>query len=273
MFIFPGGRVVADITTNKPRIFVSYSRADMEPARALRRRLEQDHRFSLWQDLSHMEGGRDWWDQIVAAIKAVEYLVLYITEAALASDTVRKEWRLARQEGVCVIPVFGSQKPDISNLPQWMRKDHFVDPEDDEQWRLFVRTLESPCQTARVPFMAGDLPEDFVARPNELDALTAALLERARDEAVAITTALEGAGGFGKTELAKALCHGDAIQEAFYDGVLWVTLGEDPGDLMKPVGDLIEILSARASRSGNRGRGEDETSRSAPGPHRADRRR
>jgi len=52
-----------------------------------------------------------------------------------------------------------------------------------------------------------------------------------------------GAGGYGKTTLAKALCHDEAIQEAFDDGILWVTLGESPGDLTGKVEDLIYTLS------------------------------
>jgi WD40 repeat protein len=91
--------------------------------------------------------------------------------------------------------------------------------------------------------MTEDLSEDFVARPAELEALIAALLDETREEAVAITTALEGAGGFGKTALARALCHDERVQDAFYDGVLWVTLGEAPGEPTGRVADLIEILT------------------------------
>jgi len=39
---------------------------------------------------------------------------------------------------------------------------------------------------------------------------------------------LHGPGGFGKTTLAKDLCRDPEIQEAFDDGILWVTLGEQP---------------------------------------------
>jgi hypothetical protein len=39
---------------------------------------------------------------------------------------------------------------------------------------------------------------------------------------------LQGAGGFGKTTLAAALCHDDRVITAFDDGVLWVTLGQTP---------------------------------------------
>jgi predicted ATPase len=40
--------------------------------------------------------------------------------------------------------------------------------------------------------------------------------------------ALQGAGGYGKTTLATALCHDDRVIEAFDDGVLWTSLGETP---------------------------------------------
>jgi len=80
----------------------------------------------------------------------------------------------------------------------------------------------------RVPFMAPDLPIGFVQRPHQFKALRGLLLEGERQDPVAITTALTGAGGFGKTTLAAALCHDEEIIQAFDDGILWTTLGESP---------------------------------------------
>ena len=54
------------------------------------------------------------------------------------------------------------------------------------------------------------------------------LLKGERKDPVAITTALTGAGGFGKTTLAAAVCHDEEIIQAFDDGILWTTLGEMP---------------------------------------------
>ena len=54
------------------------------------------------------------------------------------------------------------------------------------------------------------------------------LLDRDRMNPLAITTALQGAGGFGKTTLAAAICHDDDVITAFDDGILWATLGERP---------------------------------------------
>jgi len=236
--------------SSPPRIFISYARNDGEDfARDLRLRLIEDYSFAVWQDRTEMQVGEAWWQQIVAALTSehVEHMVLVMTPAAMRSDMVRKEWRLARQEGVCVLPVIASPNLDFQSLPHWMRAVHFTDPDIPEEWTRFIRTLEGPCQEKRVPFMVKDLPEDFVPRPTEFNKLVASLLDCEREDAIAITAALRGAGGYGKTTLAKALCHNERILEAFYDGILWVTLGESPSDLTGRVEDLIKILSGERS--------------------------
>ncbi len=91
--------------------------------------------------------------------------------------------------------------------------------------------------------MVEDLPTDYVPRPREYGALIEKLLDQRREEPVAITAALRGAGGYGKTTMARALCHDERIQQAFDDGILWVTLGEHPGNLVGKVEDLIYMLS------------------------------
>ena len=233
-------------SSTPPRIFISYARSDGEEyARNLRRRLVEEYGFSVWQDRAEMEGGKNWWQQIVEALKNeyIEYMVLVMTPAAMGSDTVRREWRLARQEGVCVLPVIAAPDLDFKNLPPWMSAPHFVNPAIPEQWTRFIRTLESPCNEQRVAFMVEDLPEDFVMRSREFDQLITNLLNKQQEEPVALTAALRGAGGYGKTVLAKAICHDERIQEEFFDGILWITLGENPGDLTKDVEDLIYVLS------------------------------
>lgn len=96
-------------------------------------------------------------------------MVLIMTPTALRSDVVRKEWRLARQNCVCVIPISGVPDLDFGSLPGWMRATHFVNIDLPEQWIRLVRTLESPCSTPRVPFIAPALPAKFVSRPSEFD--------------------------------------------------------------------------------------------------------
>ena len=225
-----------------PRIFLSYSRRDgHQVAARLRKKLAP--KFSLYQDLVNLEGGNDWWDQLKKAIAEVEYLILVITPRALESKYVAQEWSFARQQGVCVIPVFEPPEPDFAALPhKWMRDTHFVNIAIPEQWTRFIHQLESPCTTPRVPFMADDLPSDYVERPSEFSELKALLLDQSRSTPVSIVAA-KGAGGYGKTTLAKALCHDADIQQAFHKGILWVTLGKEPGDLTTHVITLIETMT------------------------------
>jgi hypothetical protein len=227
--------------SRKPRVFISYARTDGETFAAhLRKRLQAEH-IPLWQDRVGMEGGKDWWQQITEALDVVEFMVLVMTPAAMNSEMVRKEWRYARQQGVCVYPVKGAPGLDFNSLPHWMRSAHFYDL--DYEWQKFLNDLNTRCQQPRVPFMVEELPADYVPRPKEFAALIDKLLDRQREEPVAITAALRGAGGYGKTTMAKALCHDERIQQAFDDGILWVTLGEHPGNLVGKVEDLIYMLN------------------------------
>jgi WD40 repeat protein len=230
-----------------PGVFLSYARADGEqPAAELRERLKSEASdIEIKQDRLFLEGGTGWWKQITDAIDSVEFLILLMTPAAIRSGTVQREWRYARQQGVCVYPVKGAPDKQLKfeQMPRWMSKAHFYDP--DAEWPTFLAHLRKGCDTPRVPFMAPDVPPLFVQRPAEFEALKNLLLTADRSQPIAITTALAGAGGFGKTTLAAALCHDEAIIENFDDGILWVTLGQTP--------DVLgALLTAYAALTGER---------------------
>jgi WD40 repeat protein len=224
------------------RVFISYSRKDgAEFAHDLRKRLLGEN-LSVWQDLVTLEGGRDWWSQIEEALKlkAVQHFVLVVTPAALASPVVRREIRLARQEGKTVCPVKGPGLADLAQLPRWLGQIYDLDL--PEHYTTLIRVLQDQSRQKRVAMMAPDPPADFVQRPAEFSALKRQLLD-AKGDAVAITAALRGAGGYGKTTLAKALAHDPDVQDAYFDGVLWVELGEKPESLLLIISDLVETLS------------------------------
>jgi hypothetical protein len=65
-----------------------------------------------------------------------------------------------------------------------------------------IRLLQDQSRQKRVPMMAPEPPADFVKRPSEFTALKQQLLD-SKGDAVAITAALRGAGGYGKTTLAR----------------------------------------------------------------------
>jgi WD40 repeat protein len=225
-----------------PRVFISYSRRDgLDFARRLQTLLEAEG-LSLYRDLNDLEGAEDWWRQVESAIRSVEHVVLVLTPGALSSTYVAREWKLARQEGRKVSPVTGPGALDFSHLPRWMSRANRHDIDIAESRARLVQVLKGPAGEKRVPFMADALPDGFVARPEEFDRLKRTLLD-APGEFVAITAALRGAGGYGKTALANALCHDSAIQDAFSDGILRVTLGERPDDLVGRIADLIETIT------------------------------
>jgi len=221
-----------DRLKDNPRVFLSYARKDGEEyAKRLRNRLECEHpEVTLWRDRTNLEGGVGWWKQITEALDKVKFLVLVMTPGALESFAATcKEWQYARQQGVKVYPVKAAPDHvlDFSIMPQWMRKAQFFDL--DHEWETFINCLKSSPERIRVPFMAPDLPKTFIERPEEFGELLKHILSPDRQNPIPISTALLGAGGFGKTTLASALCHNDDVITAFDDGILWVTLGERPG--------------------------------------------
>jgi WD40 repeat protein len=88
-------------------------------------------------------------------------------------------------------------------------------------------------------------PEPFVQRSEYAKVWDALLLDEpgaaGRATTVGITTAIHGAGGFGKTALAIELCYDEQLRERYPDGILWATLGEeiDAAGRLARVRDLI----------------------------------
>ena len=224
-----------------PRIFVSYARADGEGAARDIVELLNEHALSAWLDYLDLDAGIDWWRQVEAALQRVEHLVLVLTPAALNSRNVEREWRYARRHGVQVSPVRIASGLDLADLPRWMQKAHRPNLAVPEQRQRLLHVLQGPGNRLRVPFMAAPPEPGFIPRPDEYAALKQAVLSEGR-EPVAITAALRGAGGFGKTELARYLCRDEEIEEAFDGGILWMTLGEAPASPVAMLADLTAGL-------------------------------
>jgi hypothetical protein len=103
--------------------------------------------------------------------------------------------------------------------------------------------------------MSGDLPEDFVPRPTEYTALKEAVLSARSGTAVGVTTALRGAGGYGKTTLANYLCRDPEVRFEFTDGILRVEIGKERNDKERNdvtglIVDLIEKIDPKGRRPG-----------------------
>ena len=91
------------------------------------------------------------------------------------------------------------------------------------------------------PFMTGDLSPEFVMRSIVHEQIVTAISDRPADTQPLHIIALTGAGGFGKTTLARQVCHDRRIRAMFPDGILWVTLGQEP---FNPIGHIQDIVQA-----------------------------
>jgi hypothetical protein len=150
-----------------------------------------------------------------------------------------------------VSPVLADPTIRESDLPNWIRRADVYEISESERWRMLVRVREGPGETRRVPYMSGDnLPDDFVPRPEEFGRLKEAVLSAGTDATVGITTALQGAGGYGKTTLANALCRDPDVRFEFTDGILRVEIGKERNDVTGLIVDLIEKLDPNARRPG-----------------------
>jgi hypothetical protein len=113
-----------------PAVFLSYARADGELLAADLRQLlaKEAPDIIVKYDRLFLEGGRDWWIQVAKAIEDVDFLLLLMTPAALASGNIEKEWRHARQQGVCAYPIKDPKSaPDFRKMPHWMGRSHCFD--------------------------------------------------------------------------------------------------------------------------------------------------
>jgi hypothetical protein len=92
-------------------------------------------------------------------------------------------------------------------------------------------------------FAVPPLRGDEVDRPGLMRDLADAVT-RSGVSAVEMSTGLWGAGGFGKTTLARLLAYRPEIRQRFSDGVVWVTVGEDTSgsELAEKVANAVSML-------------------------------
>jgi WD40 repeat protein len=232
-----------------PRIFISYARTDGRPLAERLESLLGALTLTSWRDKQSMGSG-DILPQVLRAIEESEHLALILSPAALASTWVKREWTHARLHAKQVSPILADKSLTRADLPPWARRQQIYDLDDPEEANLLIETLKRPAQARRVPYMSGHLPEDFVPRPQEFARLKQAILAPTTDTNVGLTTALRGAGGYGKTSLANYLCRDPDICAEFSDGVLRIDIGRERTDIIGSVLELCQLLDPKTSHPG-----------------------
>lgn len=123
-------------------VFISYSKANMEYARALSSRLQEEG-FDVWID-QRLRTSDNWWETIVLALKECTAFVVIMTPESRESKWVRRETMLADQWDKPLFPILLA----------------------GENWEIFVATQYHDVRTSdsKPPDYGGKLPSaDFFA--------------------------------------------------------------------------------------------------------------
>lgn len=216
------------------KVFISYARKDgAELAQRLQADLQQ-RGYEPWLDKQRIEGGASWTNSIEEAIDAADYLLALLTPGSYRSEICRAEQLRSLRKGKCVIPLMAQQGCDI---PLHLEAKNYRDFSVGRKYHQSLNELLTDLRDRNgVPLKeefrvtsyitVPPLPVNFVERPEAVAALRNALMADDGGRHVALT-ALQGMGGIGKTVLAQALCCDEVVQQAFPDGIIWVTIGKE----------------------------------------------
>jgi WD40 repeat protein len=225
-------------------VFLSHSSADKPAVEEIARRL-QDAGIKPFLDKWHLIPGRIWQEELEKALKESQACAIFVGKEGLG-PWAKQEMRVvldrgAQEEDFPVIPVLlpGVPKPD--ELPSFLTQ---------RTWVEFTGRIDDPGALHRLicgirgepPGPDGELspipgrssvrsmvrePDGFIHRREYDQVIEALCAENPHGSAVGITTALRGAGGFGKTALAQAVCQDKRVQKRYPDGILLTTMGEE----------------------------------------------
>ncbi len=118
-------KILADVTVpeSKKNIFLSYARADGTAAAKRFRDEVGAAGFSVWQDITDMEGGKEWKAQLRKALREVNAVVVLLTPGAVASTYVEWELEMARMVEKKIVPVLIS----ACEIPDEIERVHYRD--------------------------------------------------------------------------------------------------------------------------------------------------
>ena len=235
-------------------VFLSYSSRDVQEVIALAARLRRDG-FRVWLDRWNVPLGGNIYREVVDGVQRSRFLVQILSPHGLGS-----EWAAAEREIVLIddpgnrrgrfIPLLLAEV----EIPPDLRRFKYLDyrtGRDQAYARLQVHLAAvEPVTAARRPepnttavrktaavFQGGAAPlapPHLFGRERDFDVVCHSVIDCDRGSASHVVTAIHGWPGVGKTVLAARIAQDERIRQAFPDGVLWATVGDNP--------DYLEIL-------------------------------
>ncbi len=246
-------------------VFLSHASADKPAVEHLAHKLREEG-LEPCLDKWHLIPGEPWQEALEEALDQSRTCAVFLGKAFGPWQNEEMQSALetrVRDAGFRVIPVLlpGGRELGKEELPRFLRRLTWVDFRaglDDED--AFRRLLAGIRGKAPGPGSGrgGGGPhslldrgyrcmaparEPFVQRREYEEAVQALLCRSGGDHAptVGLTTALQGAGGFGKTALAIELCYDSRIRERFPEGILWAQMRDnlDSDGRLKVIRDLL----------------------------------
>lgn len=86
------------------KIFISYSRKDIDFARKLAGDLEKAD-YDIWWDITDLRGGDDWVKTLPAAIASSDLFIIILSPNSVESEWVRKEYTQALNRRKKIVPI------------------------------------------------------------------------------------------------------------------------------------------------------------------------
>jgi LysM repeat protein len=125
----------------KRQVFISYSRRDLDFVEQLAADLEAVNQVDLkvWYDLSRLEGGDTWPEEIQSAIDASDIFIIVISPDSVVSKWVRKEFLYANHIGKKTIPLLYKK----CDLPLFLLDIHYIDVRGKNYKRNFNEILRA----------------------------------------------------------------------------------------------------------------------------------
>ncbi|MCA1990590.1 MAG: CHAT domain-containing protein [Coleofasciculus sp. S288] len=166
----------------------------------------------------------------VPAVVAMQYSV----SVEAATKFAEQFYRSLGQKDSLTVAVNQGREAMGAEGNQWYRPVLYLRWRDNQGGQLF--SPPKPVARLGIPFQAPPLPTYFVDRPEVSQELKKRLLTSSSSTAgTLVVSAIHGLGAIGKSTLAAALAHDEAVKNHFSDGILWATLGQQP--------DVLSLLS------------------------------
>jgi WD40 repeat protein len=240
-------------------VFLSHSSADKPTVEDLARKLREAG-IEPFLDKWHLIPGKLWQPELEKGLRNSRACIIFVGSEGIG-PWHRQEMlvaldRAAKDPDFSVIPVLlpGYKKP--ADIPDFLSQRTWVEfstLDDEDAFHRLVSGIRgeepgaggggAPAKRAHPYRCMAQPPEGWIHR-REYDEVLEALCSKEGAQAgrsVGITTALRGAGGFGKTALAQKLCFDERVRKAYPDGILWATMGEeiDSNGRLRQIRDLL----------------------------------